>query len=69
MNNDYINIINIFEESERLPNDKYCLYPEKKYCRGKIKRAHTIQNNKILISVSDNGYLIALNCKSAIGFQ
>ena len=46
-----------------------CLYPEKEHCKGKIKRAHTIQNNKILINVSDNGNLIALNGKSAIGFQ
>lgn len=67
--NEKVKLINIYKEAESLPKPKMCLYPEKEYCKGKIKRAHTIQNNKILISVSDNGNLIALNGKSAIGFQ
>lgn len=65
----YGELFNIYKEAESLPKLKTCLYPEKEHCKGKIKRSHTIQNNKILINVSDNGNLIALNGKSAIGFQ
>lgn len=64
-----VELINIYKQLESLPKIKKCLYPDKEHCKGKIKRAHTIQNNKILISVSDNGNLIALNGKTILGFQ
>lgn len=32
--------------SEALP--KYCLHPDQKRCKGKIKKAHALQNNKII---------------------
>lgn len=54
MNNE-VELINLYKKLESLPKIKKCLYPDKEHCKGKIKRAHTIQNNKILISVSDNG--------------
>ena len=64
-----IDIINLYEMAEHIPKIKICLYPEKDKCNGKIKRAHTIQNNKILVNVSDNGDIIALNGKSNLIFQ
>lgn len=64
-----IELINLFKQMENIPKIKRCLYPEDNKCNGKIKRAHAIQNNKILVNISDNGELIALNGKSNIFFQ
>ena len=65
MNNE-VELINLYKKLESLPKIKKCLYPDKEHCKGKIKRAHTIQNNKILISVSDNGNLIKWQNNSRI---
>lgn len=64
-----IELINLYKQMERIPKIKKCFYPETNNCNGKIKRAHAIQNNKILINISDNGELIALNGKSNLFFQ
>lgn len=64
-----VDLINLYKQVESIPKIKKCLYPEQDKCNGKIKRAHAIQNNKILINVSDNGELIALNGKSNLFFQ
>lgn len=37
---------------------KQCLHPNKEECSEKIIKAHSIQNNKILTKISDNGIVI-----------
>lgn len=34
---------------------KQCLHPNQNECKGKIKGAHSIQNNKILVKIADRG--------------
>lgn len=34
---------------------KQCLHPNQSECKGKIKGAHSIQNNKILVKIADCG--------------
>lgn len=60
---------NVLQEAENLKKNKFCIYPNKEECKGKIKRAHTIQNNRILNKVADNGKLIVLNEKVNLMFQ
>lgn len=62
-------ILNLLKNAENQKMDKFCMYPKKDECKGKIKRAHTIQNNRILNKVSDNGNLIVLNEKVNFMFQ
>lgn len=62
-------LLKLLKETENLKNNKFCMYPNKKECSGKIKRAHTIQNNRILNKVSDNGMLRVLNEKVNLMFQ
>lgn len=64
-----IKLVNLYQQIERMPRIKKCLYPESDKCSEKIKGAHAIQNNKILVNISDNGELIALNGKSNLFFQ
>ena len=63
------NLFNLIQNAENLKNNKFCMYPDKTKCKGKIKRAHTIQNNRILNKVADKGELIVLNEKSNLFFQ
>lgn len=64
-----IDFINLYKQAEKNSRIKRCLHPDQNSCNGKIKRAHTIQNNKILINISDNGDIMALNGKSNLFFQ
>lgn len=63
------NFFDLVQKADNLKNNKFCFYPDKTKCQGKIKRAHTIQNNRILSKISDNGDLIVLNEKSNLSFQ
>lgn len=37
---------------------KTCLHPQKSECAGKVIKAHSIQNNKILSSIAENGHVM-----------
>jgi len=41
-------------EKMRLAMKKYCLHPDKDKCKGKIKAAHALQNNKIISLLAGN---------------
>lgn len=45
---------------------KICLYPEQDNCEGKIVNAHSIQNNKILNRLADDGHVIMPNFKNGV---
>ena len=45
----------IFKEIRRSAQFKQCLYPDHSECSEHIIKAHSIQNNKILKRISDNG--------------
>lgn len=47
--------INGFKELKHQAKIKQCLHPDKANCSEKIISAHSIQNNKILKNISDNG--------------
>ena len=36
---------------------KECIHPDKAHCSERIIGAHSIQNNKILSKISDNGHV------------
>lgn len=40
---------------------KHCLHPDKDHCKGKIIKAHAIQNNRILRPLSENGEVITVD--------
>ncbi|MGZ9782481.1 SEC-C domain-containing protein [Bacillus pseudomycoides] len=40
---------------------KECLYPDSKQCEGKIKNAHSLQNNGVLSKISEDGHVVILN--------
>lgn len=40
---------------------KECLYPNSEQCEGKIKSAHSLQNNGVLSKISENGHVVILN--------
>ncbi|WP_222425370.1 YecA family protein [Bacillus tropicus] len=40
---------------------KECLYPDSELCEGKIKNAHSLQNNGVLSKISENGHVVILN--------
>lgn len=39
---------------------KQCIHPNKEECKGSIINAHSIQNNKILNKLAENGHLLML---------
>ncbi len=40
---------------------KECLYPNSEQCEGKIKSAHSLQNNGVLSKISENGHVVIPN--------
>ncbi|RLK62389.1 hypothetical protein D3H64_10085 [Atopobacter sp. AH10] len=44
-----------FERLKRNKKIKHCLHPDKNNCKGKIIRAHSIQNKRVLEKISENG--------------
>ncbi|MBQ2864276.1 MAG: SEC-C domain-containing protein [Clostridia bacterium] len=57
---DYSDITNfpeIYKETRKAARFKECLHPDKEHCSEKIIGAHSIQNNKILSKIADNGIL------------
>jgi hypothetical protein len=55
------------KDSER--SIKFCLFPDKSQCQGKLVRAHAIQNNKILSKLAEKGMLISLDGDDLPGLQ
>ncbi len=49
------NISVIYKQLRKSAQFKECLYPDHSRCSEKIIKAHSIQNNKILSKISDNG--------------
>ena len=49
------NIPRLYKEMRKKAQFKECIYPDKSCCSEKIIKAHSIQNNKILARISDNG--------------
>lgn len=44
-----------YKEMRKAARIKECIYPDPSSCSEKIIKAHSIQNNKILVKISDNG--------------
>ena len=64
---EFSNPINLQENYKKLRNTsriKQCLHPDKDECSEKIIGAHSIQNNKILKKISDNG-MVYMPCPKA----
>ncbi|OTW84239.1 hypothetical protein BK702_22630 [Bacillus thuringiensis serovar cameroun] len=40
---------------------KECLYPDSKQCEGKIKNAHSLQNNGVLSKIAEDGHVVILH--------
>lgn len=51
------NLNNIYKEGRKKARFKECIHPDKSHCSEQIIGAHTIQNNRILSKISDNGEL------------
>lgn len=45
----------IIERGVKAGNIKQCIHPDKSNCSGKIVKAHSIQNNRILDKIGRNG--------------
>ena len=45
----------LYKETRKEARIKECLYPDKSLCSERIVSAHSIQNNKILSKIADNG--------------
>lgn len=57
-NPEYSNPANLtqnYKEMRKAARIKECIYPDHSSCSEKIIKAHSIQNNKILVKISDNG--------------
>lgn len=50
-----INLFQTYKAARKSSRIKQCLYPDHSECSEKIIGAHSIQNNKILKKISDNG--------------
>lgn len=50
-----IPVESIIERGVKAGNIKQCIHPDKSSCSGKIVKAHSIQNNRILDKISRNG--------------
>ena len=47
----------IYKSARKAARFKECIHPDKEHCSEKIIGAHSIQNNKILSKIADNGLL------------
>ena len=50
-----INLLQTYKAARKSSRIKQCLYPDHSECSEKIIGAHSIQNNKVLKKISDNG--------------
>lgn len=41
--------------------EEVCLYPDKTQCKLPIKKAHALQNNRILSRIQENGHVVMMN--------
>jgi SEC-C motif len=55
----YIN--HLLNSKRKEANIAVCLHPNKDECKGNIKNAHSIQNNRILNQISEDGHVVLLN--------
>lgn len=51
------NFAALYKEVRKKSRIKECIHPDKTHCSERIIGAHSIQNNKILSKISDNGYV------------
>lgn len=63
------NIPRLYKEMRKKAQFKECIYPDKSCCSEKIIKAHSIQNNKILARISDNGKVYMPAAKLELHFQ
>jgi len=47
---------------------KECVFPDHSYCSAKVIKSHSIQKNKILNHIAENGMVISVNSKKNILF-
>lgn len=53
-------------EKMRASMEKCCLYPDQTSCKGKIKEAHALQNNKIIsLLAGSEHHVYMLNAKKS----
>lgn len=50
-------LMKIFNKTKKNARIKHCLYPDNCNCSEKIIGAHSIQNNRILRKIADDGYV------------
>lgn len=65
---DITNLPLIHKEMRKTARLKECLYPDHSHCSEKIIGAHSIQNNKILAKISDNGKVYMPAVKPEVSF-
>ena len=68
---DPINLLQTYKAARKSSRIKQCLYPDHSECSEKIIGAHSIQNNKILKKISDNGeiYMPCPKADNPLQFQ
>ncbi len=49
------NIVRLYKDMRKAARFKECIYPDHSCCSEKVINSHSIQNNKILAKISDNG--------------
>lgn len=54
---DVNNFAEIYKRTRKESRIKECIHPDKKHCSERVIGAHSIQNNRILTKISDNGYV------------
>ncbi len=57
----FIHFSKIFSKLRKGCKFKGCLFPDKSNCSTKIVQAHSIQRNKILTKIAENGIVISYN--------
>lgn len=65
-------ISEFMNEYRKLSKDakiKHCIHPNKDECNDKIIKAHAIQNNRVLLKLSENGNVVTMDGLSNIMFQ
>jgi Predicted metal-binding protein related to the C-terminal domain of SecA len=58
-----------YKEMRKAARIKECIYPDHSSCSEKIIKAHSIQNNKILAKISDDGKVYMPVFKPEISFE
>lgn len=66
---DIANLPTVYKTFRKASRIKECIYPDHTCCSEKIISAHSIQNNKILAKISDNGKVYMPVMKPEISFS